>query len=332
MMKIEKIWDELTNDHSIKTGLLLRRYSGTVLPDIYVALQNPEKLLAVCTSIDSSIDISIASFANLQEVKVDLFPSPNEPNKNLLVFKLLNFQHKDIFTILSEDLIASISEETNQKKLVQIILNRFEKWKSLFSKTLGQGLTAEEQRGLYGELYFLRQLLSQKDDSLACVNSWLGPESENRDFQNGNWALEVKTTHTNNHQKVHINNERQLDTNNLQNLFLYHISLEKRKKSGETLNEIVNSINSLLQSNIISQNRFKNKLFEIGYFSKHYHLYEDVGYFIRQDLFYLVESDFPRIEEGELRDGVGDVKYSIIISQCSNYVVDSEYVIDNIYV
>lgn len=332
MMKIEKIWDELASDKSAKTGLLLRRYSGAVLPDIYVALQNPEKLLAICASIDASIDVNIASFSNLQEVQVEFFPSPNETDKNLLVFKLLNFQHKDIFTILSEDLIASISKETNQKKLVQIILNRFEKWKSLFSKTSGTGLTTEEQRGLYGELYFLRQLLTKKNDLSGCVNSWLGPESENRDFQNGNWAIEVKTTHTNNHQKVHINNERQLDTKNLQNLFLYHISLEKRKKSGETLNDIVNSINSLLQSNIVSQNRFKNKLFEVGYFSKHQHLYEDIGYFIRQDLFYKVDRDFPRIQEDELRSGVGDVKYSIIISQCSNYVVDSEYVIDNIYV
>lgn len=332
MTKIEKIWNELANDHSAKTGLILRRYSGTVLPDIYVALQNPEKLLAICTSIDNSIDVNIASFSNLQEVQVELFPSPNESNKNLLVFKLLNFQHKDIFTILSEDLIISISEEINQKKLVQRILNRFEKWKSLFSKTLGQGLTAEEQIGLYGELYFLRRLLSKKNNSLACIHSWLGPESENRDFQNGNWAIEVKTTHTNNHQKVRINNERQLDTKNLQNLFLYHISLEKRKKYGETLNEIVNSINSLLQSNIVSQNRFKSKLFEVGYFPKHQYLYEDIGYFIRQDLFYKVKNDFPRIEEDELRDGVGDVKYSIIISQCSSYIIDIEYVIDNIYV
>lgn len=332
MMKIEKIWDELANDNSIKTGLLLRRYSGTVLPDIYVALQNPEKLLAICISIDSSIDINIVSFSNLQEVKVDFFPSPNEPDKNLLVFKLLNFQHKDIFTILSEDLIASISEETNQKKLVQIILNRFEKWKSLFSKALGTGLTAEEQRGLYGELYLLRHILTKKEDLQGCVNSWVGPESENRDFQNGTWAIEVKTTHTNNHQKVQINNERQLDTKNLQNLFLYHISLEKRKNSGETLNTIVNSINSLLQFNIVTQNRFKNKLFEVGYFSKHQDMYEEIGYFIRQDLFYKIENDFPRIEEDELRDGVGDVRYSIIISQCSSYVVDTEYVIDNIYV
>lgn len=326
MMKINQIWDELSNDKSFAKGLLLRRYSGAVLPDVYVAMQHPEKLFCICISISDSIEVNISSFSNLQEIQVDLFPSPTQAGKNALFFKLLNFQHKDIFTVLCEDLIATIANETNEKKLVKEILNRFEKWKSLFNKIGLQGLTPEEQRGLFGELYFLRKYLQANTNHLKIVNTWIGTEKQVRDFQSGTWAVEVKTTHGNNHQKVHISSERQLDTTNLEDLFLYHISLEQMQNSGETLNDIVDSVIGILGADTLALNKFKNKVYEVGYFESHRNLYDAAGYFIRQDVFYKVESDFPRIQENEIRVGVGDVKYSIILSQCSGFVRDEAFV------
>mgnify|MGYP003489315598 CR=1 FL=1 len=330
MTKINQIWDELANDKSFAKGLLIRRYSGAVLPDVYVAMQHPEKLLCICISISDTIEVNISSFSNLQEIEVDLYPSPTQTGNNALIFKLLNFQHKDIFTVLCEDLITSLSAETNEKKLVKEILNRFEKWKSLFSKIGVQGLTPEEQRGLFGELYFLRKYLQGNSNFLEVVNTWIGTERDVRDFQSGNWAVEVKTTHGNNHQKVHISSERQLDTTNLANLFLYHISLEQMQNSGESLNDIVDSVLECLQSDALALNKFKSKIYEVGYFDMQRSLYESIGYFIRQNTFYKVENDFPRIQESEIRVGIGDVKYSIILSQCTNFIVDEEIILETI--
>jgi hypothetical protein len=226
MTKINQIWDELSSDPSVTTGLVLRRYSGSVLPDVFVAIQQPEKILCIASSISESIEVNIAQFANLEEIQIDLFPDPYQKGKNILLFKLTNILHKDIFSVLCEDLIASISSETNEKQLVKIILNRFEKWKSLFTKIISQGLTPEEQRGLYGELYFLRKFLQVNTNFQTIVSSWIGQSKEIKDFQMNDWAVEVKTTHGNNHQKVHISSERQLDNTHLENLFLYHVSLE----------------------------------------------------------------------------------------------------------
>lgn len=330
MTKINQIWEELENDKSFSKGLLLRRYSGAVLPDVYVAMQHPEKYLCICISISDSIEVNIFSFSNLQEIQVDLYPSPTQTGKNALVFKLLNFQHKDIFTVLCEDLITSIATETNERKLVKEILNRFEKWKSLFNKIGLQGLTPEEQRGLFGELYFLRKYLQANSNFLEIVNTWIGTEKQVRDFQSGTWAVEVKTTHGNNHQKVHISSERQLDTTNLDDLFLYHISLEQMQNSGETLNDIVDSVIAILETDALAANKFKSKIYEVGYFELQRSLYDGKGYFIRQNVFYKVENDFPRIQESEIRVGVGDVKYSIILSQCLSFVQDEAAVFEKI--
>jgi hypothetical protein len=321
MTKINQIWEELANDKSFTKGLLFRRYSGTVLPDVYVALQRPEKLLCVYVTISEATEVNISNFSNLQEIQVDLYASPNEKGKNILIFKLLNFEHKDIFAVLSEDLITSISSETNEKKLIREILNRFEKWKSLFNKIGLQGLSPEEQRGLFGELYFLRKFLQSGNDFLSIVNTWIGTEKQVRDFQSNSWAVEVKTTHGNNHQKVHISSERQLDKSNLEYLFLYHLSLEQQQNSGETLNDIADSVAEILKTETIALNKFKSKLYEVGYFDLQRNLYDTIGYHMRQDFFYKIENDFPRIEENDIRAGVGDVKYSIILSQCTPFVV-----------
>jgi len=164
--------------------------------------------------------------------------------------------------------------------------------------------------------------LRTNSDFLSVVNTWIGSEKQVRDFQSNTWAVEVKTTHGNNHQKVHISSERQLDISNLDNLFLYHISLEQLQNTEETLNDIVDSVAEILKSETIVLNKFKSKLYEVGYFDLQRNLYENIGYRTRQDIFYKVENDFPRIEENDIRTGVGDLKYSIILSQCTHFVID----------
>lgn len=331
-MKINKIWDELANDLSQPKGFLLRRFSGTVLPDVFVVIQHPEKILGIAGAISDNIKIDISQFDNLQDIQIELTPDLKQKGKNLLVIKLINSQHKDIFSSLCEDLIASISSETNEAQLIRILLNRFEKWKSLFAKVVSEGLLPEAQRGLFGELFFLRNFLGHNQNYAGIINSWQGPSNNIRDFQTNNWALEVKTTHGNNHQRLHISNERQLDTSNIENLFLYHISLEKVQNSGESLNDIVLSISNILVSDTFAMNRFKAKLYEGGYFEHHRQVYDSIGYFIRNDVFYKVRDGFPRIQENELRSGVGDVKYTVIASHCEEYIQSEEMTFQNLII
>jgi len=326
-MKINQIWEDLSRDKSQEIGLLYRRYSGSILPDVYVALQKPEGLLCIYLTIDSNIEINTSTFSNLQEIKVDVFTSSSNTSKNIIIFKLLNRDHKDIFAILCEDLISKISNESNEKKIIHEVLNRLEKWKSLFIKTKTDGLTPEEQRGLFGELYFLKMFLQSNIDYLYVLNSWVGTEKHIRDFQYGNWAVEVKTTHGNNHQKIQISNERQLDTSNIQSLFLYHISLELHQNSGDSLNDLIEDIVIILSSNIIALNKFKYKLLEAGYFASHKIYYDKNGFSVRKDTFYQIKNEFPRIEEKDIRIGIGDVKYSIILSNCSEFIFGKDEVL-----
>ncbi len=327
---INKIWDDLLRDDSVSRGHLFRRYSGTISPDIFIGMQLPEKLYCIGASVSSDININMSSFANLQEIQIELLSDLNKDGRNMLLIKLINNQHKDIFSLLCEDLIQSVAEESNENRLVKILLNRFEKWRTLFDNASQSGLSPEDQRGLFGELLFLRKLLNRSEDHFRIMSCWTGPSKEIRDFQNVDWAVEVKTTIANNHQKIHISSERQLDITNLETLYLYHVSLEKMNDSGETLPGLINDINLILKNDTLSLNRFKAKLYEVGCFDHHMDLYAHTGYHLRNQSFYEVTGDFPRLQEDDLRPGVGDVKYSIILSQCQQYLLDESEVLSNL--
>jgi hypothetical protein len=326
MTKIDQIWEELDNDSSFRTGLIIRRYSSDILPEIFVALNAPEKIRCLAVYLGSVSEINLISLNKLRDIRIELIPDDSNALKNILLISLTNNHHKDIFSTLCEDLIKTVSSLKEEKTLVKVLLNRFEKWKSLFENASSAGLSPEEQRGLYGELYFLSKWLINSVDKRKCVEAWFGPEKRNQDFQHGDWALEVKTTTGNNHQKIHISNERQLDTSNLNDLILYHLSIDVRTGSGVTLISLVESLHYMLETDAHAEIIFAAKLLEAGFFAQHKYLYDTVSYFIRQENFYKIENEFPRIEEKDIRSGVGDVKYSVIVTSCSDYIINENIV------
>lgn len=324
MTKVETIWASLEDDTSVHTGLLYKRYSAEIKPDVFIALKAPEKLRCIAFSLAASFPFDVNQWNKLKDIKIEILADQRDSTKKFLLILLLNKQHKDIFSTLCEDLIFGVSEVKVEQDLVEYLLERLAKWQSLFEKVGNQGLSDEAQRGLYGEIYFLRVFLGHSTDKTYCLKSWMGPERSIQDFQYSDWAVEVKTTHGNNHQKIHITSERQLDDSIIENIFLYHLSLDIRVGNGETLNELVTEVSKMLEDSTMASNLFKLKLLESGYYENHIPLYEDKGYTIRQENLYRVNGNFPRITESQIPSGVGDVKYSIVLSESEEWRVTKE--------
>ena len=329
-MKIDLIWDELEKDETFQTGLLYKRYSAKIKPDVFVALKAPEKLRCISFLISSSLNLDTNQLNKFKDIKLEVLNDEKDINKQFLLILLLNTQHKDIFSTLCQDLIYGVSEICDENILIDKLIDRLVKWQSLFEKLGHQGLSEEAQRGLFGEIYFLRKYLSISPDYVKCINTWKGPEKAIQDFQFSNWAVEVKTTHGKNHQKIHISSERQLDDSIIPNIFLYHLSLDIRIDYGETLNFIIEDIINHLSENSLATNLFKLKLIESGYFDIHKKIYENIGYTIRQENIYSVIGDFPRITEQQIPTGVGDVKYSIILNESESWKINESNLFNKI--
>lgn len=330
MERIKQIWAQLETNNSAVPGLFKLRYSETSMCDVFLGVKFPETYRMFIIRVPFSSGKEFNFKYEFRGLKFDKIYDPDDSKFLLLNLVLVDKQFTEVFDTLVTDVLAAVINESDIKIILKNYSNRLIKWQSLFERFKQQGLTPEEQRGLFGELFFMRKFLQANPDFKNVLISWIGSEKQIRDYQFGRWSVEVKTTHGNNHQKVQITSERQLDTTNLDNLFLNHISLESRQQSGETLNQIIDSIIEILNTDFTALSQYRNKLIEAGFFDHHRNLYTDIGYFIRQEVFYKVENDFPRIEESDIRNGVGDVKYSIIVSQCSDFIRTEEEVFQTI--
>jgi hypothetical protein len=322
---ISKIWEALEEEKT--NGLVKFLYSSDVSFHIYGTFQYPERYYGVAFTFNNDIRIDISSFDNLRELKVMLLSDTTFVNSRLLIIQLLYPDNCDIFAALCENLIQSVIQLDSEQKIVRAVVNRLEKWKTLFEKNNLKCLTPAEQHGLFGELHFLQKFLSKPDiNPCEVLPTWVGVDSALRDFQGSNWALEVKTTSTNNPQKVTINGERQLDETLLKNLFLFHFSVEISNGNGQTLCQKITAIREMLKNDIPALSLFNTKLFEVGYLDKHETFYQNSFYQTRRENFYKIENNFPRIKEKELRSGVSDVKYDIILAMCDEYLVTENQV------
>ena len=319
MTKIDKIWTGLESVDAQNVNLIYKRYSTKIVPDIFVALKVAVKLRCIAFKIGVDLLINENDWIKFKDIKIETVSDAMDQKKKFLLILLLNKQHKDIFSTLCEDLIQGVSDIDSDEILAIKLKDRLLKWQTLFEKVGREGLSEESQRGLFGEVYFLRLLLNNKVNKMYCLKSWLGPENAIQDFQHSDWAVEVKTTHGNNHQKIFISSERQLDNKLVDKIFLYHLSLEVRVGRGETLNAIIDAVTDLLSENLGELNLFKLKLLESGYYDAHQQFYEEKGYTIRQENIYRVAGNFPRLTESQIPVGVGDVKYSIVLSESEDW-------------
>lgn len=57
--KIENIWQDFIENDSLRTGVILKRYSADIIPDCFVSMRMPEKVKSIAFRISTkSIDIS----------------------------------------------------------------------------------------------------------------------------------------------------------------------------------------------------------------------------------------------------------------------------------
>ena len=317
---ISSLWEIMSQEKSV--GLVKRLLPNNSPLKVFATYKHPENICGIAFYCDSKLKLSIDSFYNLKELSVQLFLDTSHQPNRLLTIQLFSDANTDIFAYLCGNLVEAIERCDTEAKAIKLVLNRLEKWKTMFSKGASDGLSITEQQGLYGELMYLHKLASRGIFSyIDTLKIWVGADKAMRDFQGKDWAVEAKTISINNADQITINGERQLDETLLDKLYLYHLSVEASRMNGQTLNEKVDELRSLFSDDKAALNIFNAKLMEAGYFDHHRELYRERCYKIRKESIYVIDDSFPRIKESELRDGVSNTVYSINVSTCAEYMV-----------
>lgn len=320
-----ELWQELEEQN--QQGLVKRAYAEDTRYRIYATMDSPDHICGFAVSFNNTIKVDLKPVKDLRQLSIDLLPDVSYEDSTLLLVQLRNNENWEVFATLCENLISAAMQVAEERLMVKMVMSKLCEWKALFEKLSRGFLTKPQQEGLFGELCLLKKMLLQKSGNPEndIVATWHGMEAERavRDFQGGHWVVEVKTTATNRPQKVTINGERQLDDSLVDNLFLFHCSVDISNASGVTLPDLVTEVRQLLSHNFIARSLFEEKLYHIGYQNKDVGNYRDRHYLIRTEKFYKVSGDFPRILEHELRLGVGEVHYSIVLDACEQFVVSN---------
>ena len=302
------------------SGIVVRRVSPDIPHEIFLGVEKPSNKRMLLFRIEKK-NISefqkLPLFKGFDILKVYIAEDPEEFPTYGLILKDPIF--RDIFTTLSEDIVNFVFTDQSEKEFLQKIKSRLESWQHFLDEYGPSGMSNEAQRGLFGELRFLRDFLIPLAGPETAINSWKGPFKSYHDFQISGIGIEAKTSIGKQHQKITINSEQQLDASGLQDLFLYHLSLREIQDGGLALPSIVEEIRDILKTLGKPVSEFETALFKAGYLDIHRDKYLVQGYIDRAVNIFEIRDNFPRIIEKDLKNGVGDVQYTIDVSACTPF-------------
>ncbi len=319
-MRIEGLWAALEADavagNAGTSGWLLRLARPQAGCPLFIALELASRRRAVLLRLPTAL-VPVRRHwprcKGLEPITVKI-----ECEAHLGV-ALKETRFADVFTALAEDLTRRVSEAGTPAAQARAFLGQLARWQKFLSASQ-EGLTEEKQRGLWGELHFLREQLLPALGPLA-VAGWKGGERAHQDFQFSTGAVEVKTTLAKQPQVVRITSERQLDDAAWPALFLQVIALETREGGGETLPAMVASLRAKLAVDGTALERFEDELLAYGYLDAHAARYAERGYLVRSEKLFRVKRGFPKLTERDLPIGVGDVGYRLAVAACERFVV-----------
>jgi hypothetical protein len=331
-MNIEEIWQLLENEtNNMSLGYLSRYILLEVGYEVYIAIDKPSNTRLLILRVNNIFLDQKTVYPASSGFVVNRIVLPQDRAEDAtLQLVLTNTRYKDIFTTLVQDVVDHLASIPEGQAAISAFIVRLKRWQAFLEKHNSEGLSEIAQQGLYGELWFLRQVVLSHLGLFNGLRSWTAPKWTQQDFQFPKCAVEVKTTSAKQHQKLVISSERQLDDLGTGTIVLLHLSLDVRQGSGETLLEMITSIRLLVTNDITAKDEFESLLFEIGYLDIHSVRYENTGYTIREHNYFKVREGFPRIIESELRNGVGDVRYTISVSECKRFSIPESEVIDMI--
>ncbi|MCY1022101.1 PD-(D/E)XK motif protein [Pyxidicoccus sp. MSG2] len=325
MKSVEAAWALIADEPKRQVGLVARRIHPEASLEIYAGLDRPSDVPVVCIHVRPAALRVVGEFPSSAGFVLQRESNPHPgPDSVRLSLWLAAPLYRDVFGVLAQDVVDSIAQASDQRAAVATFVERLRRWQEFLERHGPEGLGAHAQRGLYGELWFLRQQAIPLKGADIAISAWTGPERSNQDFQFAGCAVEVKTTASNPHHQVVISNIRQLDETHVPALLLLHVALEVRHDAGETLVGIVESIRALLRPHSQPLSLFEEKLRSWGYLDVHAVHYADAAYVVRGHCFYHVTGSFPRLIESDIPDGVGDVRYSVVLAACAHYQLASE--------
>ena len=227
-----------------------------------------------------------------------------------------------VFDLVATAIIEQIEQGADAADAVRGTLAR---WRRFWAASPESGLTRQEVRGLFGELWFLSAWLLPR--GLNQLPHWLGPTGARHDFQWPGLAVESKTT-TSVRGHVHrVNGLDQLTPPPGGRLLLFSLRVREEATASDSLVSLVEGISKTLAADADVLGAFETLLMQTGYSPAHAERYSEIRFRILNERLYEVTDGFPRLSVesfvGAVPDGIERIEYDVNLDSCPDLVCAS---------
>lgn len=322
--KISETWTKISNEiNSPET------YSRYIYADckttLRASINKKEKMKSVDFIFDKKIvDQKKINFKETKGIKISIIYEKSYQDKAILCINLKKTSFIETYLKLLEKIISAIYNIENQDYSIHKLLTEITNWRKCFEDENYEGLTKEEQLGLYGELSVIEEIYSKNISPENILKYWFGPDRGLHDFKFPNFFLEVKT-YSKKKNKIKINNIDQLNYKFYSNLHLGCVEIEI-DNIGKSLVELITSIQEGIFKEPSLNNKFNEKLNAYGYFEMHKDNYNN-RFQMNGINFFKVENNFPLILKEDILEGITDISYSIELNNCAEFKCNNNFIV-----
>lgn len=256
---------------------------------------------------------------HLNGISVDLRNGDNKGQQRLVMTLARNVD-SDLFLGLCETLITSLANVIDSAVALSITLQHLKRWKAFLSGNKARILTNEEIRGLFAELYVLRQLYLRRLTQDQAVDAWCGADDAHQDFIFCNLAVEVKSLSGRERSSVRISSEDQLETL-MDSLFLMTVHLIDMPDTETALS--LNNMVALIEQELASAKaieQFIQKIGACGYLTLAD--YDKPRFTVGNVNLYRVTAEFPKIIRSQVSQGLFHVSYDIQLEAIAPFICE----------
>ena len=333
MKKIDysEIWKEINEEsRNNPDSLIARKIPSESSEAVFIATDFNKNIRCLYIDLSSGIYINqgkLPLFRGLDLVEVKSSIGDCHNHRFLKIAQIIP-ETDNIFELFVSDICNDIVNLISFSSLESALSRSLNEWKIFFEKYSDEILSISVQEGLFGELCFLEDYLLKKYPAYESMIFWTGAKRTNHDFQlYNNTAIEVKTSAGKQHKKIYISSEKQLDRTGLDNLFLVFYCLNIHDNAPDkSLPAKIVSVRNQLSADHVALSIFEAQLTRLGYNKDAAQMYT-TGFSITQLKMYKITDGFPAITPPVLPDGVGDLKYSVMVSACNNFEINKSEMI-----
>ena len=169
-MNVSDIWADLEAEGAME-GRFRRRIHEESVADLYLAVDKPSNTRALLIDVD----LTGVELGELPSGRgIDLRRVPTASGGEALELILSQPSFADLFDALVIDVARVAAGGVDKADVAARVAARVRRWQ-IFLRETRDGLSPERQRGLFGELFFLRRVLLGQVPAVAAVEGWWDP-------------------------------------------------------------------------------------------------------------------------------------------------------------